>query len=73
MRIRKHGSLWKCELVDDGTLDTVVLVQDVRERWEPEEIRFSDTSDLRDKDGRLTKRGFHILCGQAVDEYSDAH
>jgi hypothetical protein len=69
--IRKYERKWIVELQDDGTLDTVVKVQDFRREYRPEILRFSDTSDLRGKDGGFTRRGWQLLAEQAVDEYSD--
>jgi hypothetical protein len=71
--IRKYGKKWIAELIDDGTLDTVIKVQDFRRKYPEEEMRFSDTSDLRKPDGSFTRRGWSLLAEQAVDEYSDAY
>lgn len=71
--IQKYGARWTGELMDDGSLDTVVLVQDYRRKFDAEEIRFSDTSDLRQPDGNFTSKGWRILAEMAVDDYSDVH
>jgi hypothetical protein len=57
MQYRGH-EVW---LSDDGTLDTVVEIDEVEHRW-------GDTSRYRDKYGVLTEAGLKALADEVLDE-----
>lgn len=59
--------IWTVELDDDGTLDTVIRVTMRLQPQITEEVRYSDTSHLRDDSGALTLEGFQELADDAVD------
>lgn len=81
MRVRQHGKLWDVYLQDDGTMDTVISVQPVAPKkrprnQEPEyfpkiETRFTDTSEMRRRDGSLTLTGLRELALEAINDYSE--
>ena len=55
-------------LGDDGTMDTVICVE--HELYGSQEIRYSDTSEHRDKEtGAMTDGGFTELAYDAIDTY----
>lgn len=67
-----HIGIWSVSLLDDGTMDTVV---EVAMRVQPhirEEIRYSDTSHLRNRSGALTRTGFEELARDAVESVETA-
>lgn len=49
-------------LGDDGTLDTVVTI-------DGEEMRYSDTSEYRKRDGSFTNKGWKEFAQTVVDDY----
>lgn len=52
----------ECYLGDDGTLDTVIVV-------DGHEFRLSETSWARDPDtGAMTDEGFIELCKECIDD-----
>ena len=68
MRIRYAGKMWDVELVDDGTLDTVVSVNGLEYRYDGE-----GASVHRDTHGRMTKCGLRALACDVIDnELADA-
>ena len=71
MRIRQYRRLWEVRLCDDGTLDTVIEVGDVRGDYPTREFRFDGeyASYYRRADGSLTLRGLRELGREAVSEY----
>jgi hypothetical protein len=77
MIVQAQGRRWEVHLLDDGTLDTVISVQPVAQRYDrdgnlvnpAQEFRFSDTHDYRRGDGSLTQAGFRLLALEAIDEY----
>lgn len=62
--------IWRIDLIDDGTLDTVlVATMRIQPRIQYEN-RYGDTSEYRDSDGILTSEGFCELCRDTA-EYAD--
>lgn len=63
MDITRNGQTYSCNLVDDGTLDTVISV-------DGEEFRFSHdyASWFRDDEGNFFDEGFLELCDECIDE-----
>ena len=60
------------DLSDDGTLDTVISVE--HELYGQHDIRFSDTSHLRDADaGVITDEGFAELAKESVEAYIEQY
>lgn len=61
------GFTFNVELMDDGTLDTVLEVTDGD--GDKQTVRFSqeEAAEHRDEDGCLTDAGFIRLAEQAVD------
>lgn len=71
MRIRYAGCLWDVDLVDDGTLDTHVQVESVRNPT-PEgrgSATFSQeyASQYRRKDGLMTGKGLRALAIEVIE------
>lgn len=61
-------------LGDDGTLDTVVEVWHANGPDELKEIRFGDTSHLRDEfTGAMTDDGFAELAKESVEAYIEQY
>ena len=60
MKLKYDGETFEVWLIDDGTLDTVIEVNDI-------EHRFSDTSYLRDKNGVLSEKGLIELAKEAIE------
>ena len=61
MDVRVDGEVYECYLGDDGTLDTVIIVNN-------QEYRFGDTSHCRDNDGAMTDEGFRELCCECIED-----
>ncbi len=61
MEITSDGKTYDCYLGDDGTMDTVIVI-------DGREFRYSDTSHLRDEAGALTDEGFYELCHECIDD-----
>lgn len=58
MQIKGH----ECFLGDDGTLDTVIVI-------DGEEVRLADTSYARDPDtGEMTDQGFIEICEELIED-----
>ncbi|MAE85940.1 MAG: hypothetical protein CMB80_24600 [Flammeovirgaceae bacterium] len=60
MEFEYDGEIFEVWLIDDGTLDTVIEVNDI-------EHRFSDTSYWRDKNGELSKKGLIELAKEVIE------
>ena len=71
--MERHIGVYTAELVDDGTLDTVVRVYLRLQPHISEEIRFSTeyASHFRDDDGALTEEGWKELSSEAVDAFAE--
>jgi hypothetical protein len=77
MIVKHHNAYYAVELLDDGTLDTVVRIcvvmdgegANITSPWQ--EVRFSQefAADFRDDSGVLTDEGFKALAEEAADEY----
>lgn len=72
MRIRSEGKLWDVQLLDDGTMDTVIRLRPVTGGHGWMEARFcsEDYAHVRDRDGLLTVRGLRKLGHDAAPDYS---
>ena len=60
MKLKYDGETFEVWLIDDGTLDTVIEVNDI-------EHRFSDTSYLRDETGALSEKGLIELAKEVIE------
>ena len=83
MRLNANGIRFTVDVIDDGTLDTVIGVQPVKPRkqqykrppimWPEQEFRFSidlqEVNHYRLKNGRLTSVGLRELGKQAIELY----
>ena len=83
MRLNTNGIRFVVDVIDDGTLDTVIGVQPVKPRkqqhnkppimWPEQEFRFSidlqEVNHYRLKNGRLTSVGLRELGKQAIELY----
>ncbi len=57
---------YNCFLVDDGTLDTVISVNNEQFRYDSE-----FASEYRDSNGVMTDDGFYDICQDAIDQYEE--
>lgn len=62
---------WEIELLDDGSLDTVIRVRPADGDVAWQETRFSTehAAEYRDSNGAMTLKGLRALGEQAADEY----
>ena len=54
---------YECNLLDDGTLDTVIQIDNVEHRFS-----WSVGADIRNFDGTVIESRFIDLCKMAIDE-----
>lgn len=73
MIIKKYERNWMVELLDDGTMDTVVRVRPDSEGAPWQEVRFSPdyAAYHRNEKGEVTPDGFQALGEEAVEEYNE--
>lgn len=64
MRIKTEGKEYDVYLVDDGTMDTVIKVEDREYRYDME-----FAADFRKQDGSFSNKGFRELALDAIDSY----
>jgi hypothetical protein len=57
---------YECNLMDDGSLDTIIEVDGIEHRFDGEY-----TSFYRDKNGAMTEKGFIELCKECIEEYEE--
>jgi len=63
MYISMDGQTFKCELGDNGTIDTLVYIDGV-----DHVIECETASEYRDDNGTMTKEGFIKLCQWLIPE-----
>jgi len=63
MNITVDNQTFKCELGDNGTLDTLVYIDGIDHI-----IDWETASQYRDEDGNMTKGGFIELCEWLIPE-----
>jgi len=57
------GRVFECYLGDDGTLDTVIHIDNQTFRFSQEYV-----AHYRDKAGTLSDEGFNDLCNECIDD-----
>jgi hypothetical protein len=57
------GKKYECYLGDDGTLDTVIIVNGHEFRFDAEYAAY-----FRNSHGAMTKKGFKELCHECIDD-----
>jgi len=63
MNLITGNKKYKCGLVDDGSLDTIVEIDGIEHRYSGE-----FASNYRNDDGSLTDEGFKELCEIAIND-----
>ena len=54
---------YECNLIDDGTLDTVIEIDGIEHRYS-----WETGSDMRNYDGSIIESRFVEVCKQTIDE-----